>query len=117
MRSAIEVSGRGQLLGEAPAAVDPGDRRLVALLANQVDARRPRWGEGVVADVRARHDGQPLVEQLDQRADDSRLGLAPFTEQDDVVTGQQRGLELGQDRVLVPENRRSERYARRQTVF
>ena len=55
---------------------------------------------GVVVDLRMGHDGQPLVEQTDQRSDDPGLGLAPLAEQDDVVAGQDGVLQLGEDGVL-----------------
>ncbi len=62
---------------------------------------------GVVVDLGVGHDGQPLVEQPDQRPDDAGLGLAPLAEQDDVVAGQQGVLELGQDGVFEPEHART----------
>ena len=55
---------------------------------------------GVVVDLRALHDGEPFVEQADQGPDDPGLGLAPLTQQDDVVTGQYGVLELGDDGVV-----------------
>ena len=95
--------GRGQLLGEALASVDPGDRRVVAVLGDQVDGVRRDRREGVVANLRTLDDRQPLVEQFDERTDHAGLRLTALAQQDDVVSGEQRGLELGQARC--PRNR------------
>jgi hypothetical protein len=61
---------------------------------------------GVVVDLRAGHDRQPLVEQADHGPDDPGLGLAPLAQQDDVVAGQDGVLQLGQDGVLEAEHAR-----------
>ncbi len=101
--------GRGQLLAEAVVAVHPG----------RSGCRRPRsatrsraWRDtgwyGIVEDLGAGHDGQPLVEQVGQRADHAGLGLAPLAQEDDVVAGQQGVLELGQHRVLVAQHPREQ---------
>ena len=45
-------------------------------------------------------DRRPLVEQADKRADQAGLALAALAEQDDVVAGEQRALDLGEDRVV-----------------
>ena len=68
--------GGGQLLAVALRAVHPGDRRVVAELVDQVDGEAGDRVVGVVVDLRAGDDGQPLVEQADQGADDAGLGLA-----------------------------------------
>ena len=43
--------------------------------------------------------GRPLVEQADQRAQQPGLALAALAEQHDVVAGEQRPLDLRDDRV------------------
>ena len=58
----------------------------------------------IVVDLTAGDDRHPLVEQAGERADDARLGLAALAEEDHVVTGEQRVLELRHDGVLVAEN-------------
>ena len=96
--------GRGELLAVAVAAVHPGDRRLVAGLGDQVPGH-PRNGlVGIVVDLRARHDGQPLVQQAHERADHAALGLTPLAEEDHVVAGDERVLERRQDAVVVAED-------------
>ena len=58
----------------------------------------------VVVDLAAGDDRHPLVEQAGERADDAGLGLAALAEEDHVVPGEQRVLELRHDRVLVAED-------------
>ena len=104
--------GRGELLAEASVAVDPLDRGLVAPLGHEqsracVRDRRVR----VVVDLAAGDDRHPLVEQVGERADHAGLGLTALAEEDHVVTGEERVLELGQDGVLVPEDTVDERLA------
>src|SRR5262249_36064630 len=55
-------------------------------------------------DLAARDDGHPLVEQLGERADHAGLRLAALAEEDDVVPGDERVLELRQDGVLVADD-------------
>ena len=54
----------------------------------------------VVVDLAARDLRTPLVEQADQGAHQAGLALAALAEQHQVVAGQQRGLQLGQDGVV-----------------
>ena len=100
--------GGGQLLAVAVGAVDPVDRGLVALLGHPDPGEARRGVVGVVVDLGAGDDGQPLVEQLDQGADEPGLGLAPLPEQDHVVPGQEGVLQLGDHRVLEAQHARDE---------
>jgi hypothetical protein len=59
---------------------------------------------GVLAEFRARDHRRPLVEQVLQRTQDASLSLAPLAEQDEVVAGDQRPLQLRQNGVLEAEN-------------
>ena len=101
----------GQLLAVAVRAVHPGDRRLVALVGHLQPGVAGGRVVGVVVDLRAGHDRHPLVEQVDERADDPGLRLAPLAQQDDVVPGQDGVLELGDDRVLEAEHPVDQRLA------
>jgi len=56
-------------------------------------------------------DGHLLVEQLDQAAQDPALRLAAEAEQDEIVSGQNRVDELGDDRLVVPDDAGKERLA------
>ena len=104
--------GGGELLAVALAAVHPLDRRVVAVLRDQLPAV-PRHGRvGVVVDLGAREDRHPLVEQAGERSDHAGLRLPALAEEDHVVAGEQRVLELRQDGVLEALHHREERLAR-----
>ena len=60
---------------------------------------------------RAGDDRHPLVEQPGERADHAGLGLAPLAQEDHVVAGEQRVLELREDGVLVAEHAGEQRLA------
>ena len=79
----------------------PRDRQLVAELLGAPALRRVRDRlVGVLAELGAGDHRRPLVEQADQRAQQPGLALAALAEQDDVVAGDQRPLELRDDGVL-----------------
>ena len=96
--------GRGQLLAVAVVAVHPVDRRVVAVLVRGRgrSGRPAAYGSSLIS--RAGDDRQPLVEQVGERADHARLRLAALAQEDDVVPGEQRVLELRHDGVLVAEH-------------
>ena len=87
--------GRGELLAEA---VCRGGPRRSACRRRARSTRRPGVGRhrgvGVVVDLGAGDDRQPLVEQADERADHAGLRLAPLAEEDHVVAGEEGVLEL-----------------------
>ncbi len=100
-----EVTDRGvrsgQLLGVAVVTVSPADRQVVT----QSRARAP--GSGRRPARTARRGSRSRVtsgihssRSVDQRPHQPGLALAALAEQDQVVTGQQGGLEFGQDRVV-----------------
>jgi hypothetical protein len=60
--------------------------------------------------------GRPLVEQIDQAPDQPGLALAPLAEQDHVVAGEQRPLDLGQHGVVVADDAGEARRAGAQPV-
>ena len=70
----------------------------------------------VVVDLAAGDLRAPLVEQLSQGAHQPGLALAALAEQDQVVAGQQGGLELGQHRVVEADDAGEGRRARAQPV-
>jgi hypothetical protein len=92
--------GRGELLAETSFAMHPLDRRVFTALGQQEPGVLRHRRVRVVVDLAAGDRRCPLVEQADERADDARLRLAPLAEEDDVVAGEQRVLELGQHRVV-----------------
>ena len=103
--------GRGQLLAEAVVAVDPVDRRVVAVLGDEVAGVLDDRVVRVVVDLAAGDDRHPLVEQAGERADDAGLRLAALAEEDHVVAGEQGVLELRHDGVLVAEHALEQRLA------
>ena len=101
--------GGGELLAEATVAVHPLDRGLVAALGEQhAGVLRDRVVR-VVVDLAAGDDRHPLVEQRGERADHAGLRLTTLAEEDHVVAGDERVLELGQDGVLVADDAFDER--------
>ena len=102
---------RRQLLAEAGVAVHPLDRRVVALLGDEVAGVLRDRVVRIVEDLRPGDDRQPLVEQPGERADHAGLPLAALAQEDHVVAGQQRVLELRQDRVLVAQDPVDQRLA------
>ncbi len=96
--------GRGELLPVAQRPVQPADGQVVALGDDATPGRGRQRGVGVLVELGALDDGGPLVEQADEGAQQTRLALAAFAEQDDVVAGQQGALELGGDGVLVADD-------------
>ena len=80
---------RGQLLPVALAAVPPGHGQVVAQFRGEAAAARAGGLVGMVVDLAARYRRRPFVEQRGQGADEPRLALAPLTEQDRVVPGEE----------------------------
>ena len=95
---------RRQLLAEAGVAVDPRDRRVLAVLGDEVTGVPGHRRVRVVVDLAAGDDRHPLVEQAGQRADDAGLRLTALAQEDDVVAGEQGVLELREDGLLVAED-------------
>ena len=92
--------GRRQLLAEPVAAVQPADGGGVAVLGDlAVRPDRDRV-QRVLVELAADEDRRPLVEQPDEGADQAGLALAALAEQDEVVAGDDRPLDLGQHGVL-----------------
>ncbi len=102
--------GRGQLLAEAVVAVHPRDRRRVTVLGHQIAGVLRHRRVRIVVDLAPGDDRHPLVEQVGERADDPRLGLTPLAEEDHVVAGEQRVLELRHHGVLVADDTLEHRF-------
>ena len=60
--------------------------------------------ERIVVDLRAGDDRDGVVEQVDELAEHPRLGLAAQAQEQHVVLGEDRVLDLGDDRLLVAED-------------
>ena len=85
---------RGELLGVPLVAVPPRDREVVAQLGGPPLRLGGDRVVRVLTEVRPGDDRGPLVEQTDQRAQQSRLALPALAEEYDVVAGQDRPLQL-----------------------
>ena len=68
--------------------------------------------EGIVVDFRAGDDRDGVVEQVDQLAEHPGLGLAAQAQEQHVVLGEDRVLDLGDDRLFVAQDIGKQRLAR-----
>ena len=108
-----DVRGR-ELLAVAPVAREPVDGGLFAALGSTIARAAALTGCGrVVIELPAGDDRQPRVEESDEQSRQPRLGLAALAEEDQVVPGQDRVLDRGNDRILVADDAREGRRARR----
>ena len=96
--------GRGEFFDEASVAIDPVDARHVAVLFERLSCVSRDWVKRIVVDFRTRDYRQTLVKEFRQLSNDAALRLAAQTEQDDVVTRQNRVDELRNDGVVVTDN-------------
>jgi hypothetical protein len=96
--------GRRQLLREALVGGHPDDGGRVAHLGHQGPAGGADGVVGVVVDLAARHDGDLVVQKVDEGADQPGLGLAPLAEENDVVAGEDAPLQRRQNRVREPHD-------------
>ena len=95
---------RREFLHVALVRLQPRDRQIVARLARARPACRAQRRDRVVMDFAAGDDGQRLVEQGRQGAEEARFRLAPQAEQDEVVPREHRVHHLGDDRVVVADD-------------
>ena len=98
--------GGGELLGVALVAAPPRHRQVVAQLGGAPPGGRGDRGVGVLAELGARDDRGPLVEQADERAQQPGLALAALAEQHDVVAREQGPLQLGEHGALEADDAR-----------
>ena len=95
---------RRQLLDVALVAMHPRDLRVVTLLRDRCAGGGGDRREGVVVDLAAGHLRQPFVEERDERADHARLRLTALSQEDQVVTTEQRVHQRREHRVVVAEH-------------
>ena len=93
--------GCGELLRVALLGGQPRQLGGVAVLGDEVAAAAADRRVRVVVDLASgdRRDG--VVEQRDERADEPGLGLAALAEQHHVLAGEDRVLDLRDDRIVV----------------
>ena len=99
---------RRELLTVALVARHPGDLDLVDLVVDLVAAGPADWSVGIVPDLAVADVWHLLVEEVDERPDDARLGLAALTQEDDVLSGEDGVLQLRDDRILIAEDPRQD---------
>lgn len=91
---------RSELLGVTVIPMPPGDRQFLTELGGQCPAPDADRRVRVVVDLTIGDLGTPLVQQLDQGPHQPGLPLAALAEQDEIMTRQQRGLQLRQHGVV-----------------
>ena len=104
IRSPTLVSGVASFSPYRIERCSQADRQVVADLGGRAARRRGDRVQRVLVELGAGDHRGPLVEQLDQRADQPGLALAALAEQHHVVAGQDRPLDLGQHRVVVADD-------------
>jgi hypothetical protein len=104
----------GELLDVSRLARQPGHRRVVTFGREPRAAGAADRGERIVVDFASRHDGDDLVEQRDERAEQTGLSLAAQAEQDEIMARQQRVYELWNHGVVVADDAGKEGAARAQ---
>ena len=92
---------RRQLLDVAVLPRDPFDRCLFPVLFDQLPAVLGNRVERVVVDLTARQDRHAFVQEIEQRSQDTALGLPAQSQQDEVVLREDGVHHLRNDRVLV----------------
>jgi hypothetical protein len=92
--------GRGELLPVPALSWQPHDRGAIAQFRDELAPGLADRLERVVVDLAARERGDGLVQQHHQRARQPALGLAALAEQDQVLAGEQRVLDLGKNGVV-----------------
>ncbi len=103
---------RRELLDEAGVPREPGNRQAVALGGGPGAAGAADGRQWIVVNLAAGYDRYRLVQQINQPAQDSGLGLAAETEEDEVVPRQHRVHQLRNDGLVVAYDAGEERLAR-----
>ena len=102
---------RRQLLGVAALARQPVDRGRVAVLGDDREGARRDRSRRVVVQLAAADDRDRVVEQADQEAGESGLRLAALAEEDEVLAGDDRVLDRGQDALVIADDAADDRPA------
>ena len=102
---------RRELFDEAQLARQPGDRRAIAALGDQLAAVLGERLERVVVDLAARDDRNLFIEQRDELAQDAALRLPAQSQQNEIVARKDGVDELRQDRLFVAQDAGKQRRA------
>ncbi len=102
--------GRCELLDVSRLARHPGDRHVVPVARDALPARSADRCERIVVDLAAWDDRHPLVEQIDQSAEDPALRLSAKAEQDEVMTREDGIDELRDDGFAISNDAGEQRF-------
>ncbi len=91
--------------------MQPRNGRLFGLLRNQVAAAAADGPIWVVVDFAAFDVRRPFVEQRGQQTDETRLGLPPQAEQNEIMTGKNGVDDLRNDSVFISHDSRKQIFA------
>ena len=94
--------GSRELLRVALVGCEPRELGRVAVLGDEIAAAPADRCVRIVVDLAARNRRHGVVEERDQGTDESRFRLPALTEQDHVLAGKDRVLDLRDHRVVVP---------------
>jgi hypothetical protein len=100
---------RGELFVITSFGADPLDRRVVAVLGDQVLGVTAQRMERIVVDLTAGDDRNRVVQEMHELAKHARLGLAAQAEEEHVVLGEDGVLHLRQHGVVVADDAVEER--------
>ena len=98
------TSRGGELFLVALLRLDPADRRVVAVLGDDLAALRGNRPKRILVQVGAFDGGNALVQKPHQGAQNTRLGLAAQPQQDEVVARQDGVYQAGQDSLFIAED-------------
>lgn len=93
--------GCGEFFAVAFVAGEPFELGVVAFLGDDVAAGLGDGVEGVFWDFAAGEDGDFVVEECDEGADDAGFGLSALAEEDDVLAGEDGVDDVGDDGFVV----------------
>jgi hypothetical protein len=96
--------GRGELLAIALVPMDPPDRKRVSFGRRAPLADGANRRQRVVVQLAPVDGGDPLVEKANEGSEEAGLRLAAQAEQDEVVSAQDRVLDLRDDRSVVADD-------------
>jgi len=95
---------RGEFFHEARVARQPCDWCGVAAIGNQVPAGTAQRREWIVVNLASGNVGNFHVQEINQAAQDAALGLASQTQEDEIMTPQNRIGDLRQNGILISMN-------------
>src|SRR3990170_52240 len=102
---------RCQLFSVAMLPVDPLDRQRIAQFGGLLPAGAADRVMGIVVDLAALDDRNPLVQQADQPADHARFALAALPQEYHMVSGEDRVFDFGYDCIVVADDPRQDAFA------